>query len=175
MYKEYYGFVYLTTNKINGRRYIGQRYYDTKGKWKLYLGSGKILKDAIKKYGRDNFTVEILENCKTKEILNEKEKYWIKKYNAIFDDSFYNIALGGDGGDVIAGYSEERRNELKALHSKRSKEYVPSCENGFTAKLSKEQFNEIVDRLLKGDKDIALGLNLLSFFAIQYNIFGSIL
>ena len=50
-----------------------------KKKWKLYLGSGKILKDAIKKYGRDNFTVEILENCKTKELLNDREKYWIKK------------------------------------------------------------------------------------------------
>lgn len=157
MCKEYYGFIYLTTNKINGKRYIGQRYYDTKEKWKLYLGSGKILKDAIKKYGRDNFTVEILENCKTKEILNDREKYWIKKYNAIIDDSFYNIAMGGDGGDVTAGYSEERRNELKALHSKRSKEYVPSCENGFTAKLSKEQFNDILKMLLDGYYDIEIG------------------
>ena len=157
MKDEYYGFVYLTTNKINGKRYIGQRYYDTKEKWKLYLGSGKILKDAIKKYGRDNFTVEILENCKTKEILNEKEKYWIKKYNAIFDDSFYNIALGGDGGDVIAGYSEERRNELKALHSKRSKEYIPSCENSYSAKMSKEQFDDILKMLISGEYDIEIG------------------
>ena len=157
MNNEYYGFVYLTTNKINGKRYIGQRYYDTKEQWKLYLGSGKILKDAIKKYGRNNFTVEILENCKTKEILNNSEKYWIKKYNAISNDSFYNIAMGGDGGNVIAGYSEERRNELKALHSKRSKEYIPSCENSYSAKLSKEQFNDILKMLIDGyyDTDIS--------------------
>lgn len=157
MYKEYYGFVYLTTSKINGKRYIGQRYYDTKEQWKLYLGSGKILKDAIKKYGRNNFTVEILENCKTKEILNNSEKYWIKKYNAISNDSFYNIAMGGDGGNVIAGYSEERRNELKALHSKRSKEYIPSCDKSYVSKLSKEQFDDIFKMLLDGEYDIEIG------------------
>lgn len=162
MSKEYYGFVYLTTNKINGKRYIGQRYYDTKEKWKLYLGSGKILKDAIKKYGRDKFTVEILENCKTKESLNNREKYWIKKYNAITSDSFYNIAMGGDGGNVIAGYSEERRNELKALHSKRSKEYIPSCENSLMAKISKEQFDKIIEMMIDGlyDSEICDKLNI---------------
>ena len=162
MSKDYYGFVYLTTNKVNGKRYIGQRYYDTKEKWKLYLGSGKILKDAIKKYGRNNFTVKILENCKTKEILNDREKYWIKKYNAIVDDSFYNIAIGGDGGDVTAGYSEERRNELKALHSRRSKEYIPSCESSYSAKLSKKQFDDIFKMILDGyyDTDISEKYNI---------------
>ena len=170
MKENYYGFVYLTTNKINGKRYIGQRYYDTKEKWKLYLGSGKILKDAIKKYGRDNFTVEILENCKTKEILNDKEKYWIKKYNAVVDDSFYNIAIGGDGGDVTAGYSEERRNELKALHSRRSKEYIPSCECSYCAKLSKQQFDDILKMLLDGHYDIEISKK----HKINYNTISDI-
>lgn len=153
---EYYGFIYLTTNKINGKKYIGQRYYDTKEQWKSYLGSGNILKDAIKKYGKDNFTVEILENCETKELLDNREKYWIQKYNAIKDNTFYNIAIGGTGGNVIAGFSEERRNELKELHSKRSKEYIPSCENSYSAKLSKEQFNNILKMLIDGyyDTDI---------------------
>lgn len=157
MRKEYYGFIYLTTNKINGKRYIGQRYYDEKEKWKEYLGSGNLLRDAIKKYGRNNFTVEILENCKTKEALNKREKYWIKKYNAIIDRSFYNIATGGTGGNVIAGYSEERRNELKELHSVRAKEYIPKGHHGWTAKLSKEQFDDILIMLLQGEYDIEIG------------------
>ena len=35
-----YGFIYITTNHVNGRQYIGQKKYDKSGKWKKYLGSG---------------------------------------------------------------------------------------------------------------------------------------
>ena len=49
----YYGFVYITTNMINGKKYIGKRKYSTG--WEKYLGSGKYLKNALKKYGKYNF------------------------------------------------------------------------------------------------------------------------
>ena len=67
-----YGFVYITTNHVNGKQYIGQRKYDKQGKWKEYLGSGVVLSKAIKKYGLENFSKEIIENCETKEELNER-------------------------------------------------------------------------------------------------------
>jgi hypothetical protein len=48
--------IYCTTNKINGKKYIGSH-----NKRKLnYLGSGTDLKQAIKKYGKENFTRQIL-------------------------------------------------------------------------------------------------------------------
>ena len=52
-----YGFVYITTNLINGKRYIGRCKFDTTrpNAWKTYLGSGVALKLAVKKYGRQNF------------------------------------------------------------------------------------------------------------------------
>lgn len=50
-----YGFIYITTNHINVKRYIGQRKYDKNEKWKTYLGSGIILTRAIEKYGKENF------------------------------------------------------------------------------------------------------------------------
>ena len=53
-----HGFVYCTTNMINGKKYIGQRKFY--GNWKSYLGSGLLLTKAIKKYKRDNFTKEII-------------------------------------------------------------------------------------------------------------------
>jgi group I intron endonuclease len=87
--------IYKTTNSINGKFYIGK---DAKNK-KNYLGSGTILKQAIKKYGKSNFTKEILEVCNSLEHLAEREKYWITKLNAI--ETGYNIAEGGIGGDTI--------------------------------------------------------------------------
>ena len=107
-----YGFVYITTNHVNGKQYIGQRKYDKQGKWKEYLGSGIILSRAIEKYGLENFSKEIIEECKTKKILNDREIYWINYYNAVESDNFYNIASGGDGGNTIAGYTDDQRNLL---------------------------------------------------------------
>lgn len=90
--------IYKTTNLINGKQYIGQQIiYDKK-----YLGSGKLLIRAIKKYGKQSFRKEILENCIniSQKELDDKEKYWIEKYDAVDDKNFYNLSLGGLGGCV---------------------------------------------------------------------------
>ena len=65
--------IYKTTNLINGKFYIGQ---DSKND-PLYLGSGKLLHKAIKKYGIGNFRKDILEHCVSKRELNEREIFWI--------------------------------------------------------------------------------------------------
>ena len=70
---DYFGFVYLITNKLNSRRYIGRKYFwsfrKPKGKkrkvksesdWKKYYGSCPELKEDIDKYGRENFSRTIL-------------------------------------------------------------------------------------------------------------------
>jgi hypothetical protein len=88
-------FIYKTTNTINGKQYIGLcTREDDK-----YLGSGKLLKQAIKKYGKDNFNREIIEECDDFEYLCEREIYWIEYYNAVENDNFYNLSYGGNGGD----------------------------------------------------------------------------
>lgn len=109
--KEYYGFIYITTNHVNNKKYIGKKKYDKKSAWKSYLGSGIILKKAIEKYGRENFSKEIIEECYSKEELNEREIYWINYYNAVKSEDFYNISSGGDGGNNFAGYNKEQRKE----------------------------------------------------------------
>jgi len=86
--------VYITTNITNGKKYIGK---DVANK-KYYLGSGKALKLAITKYGKQNFIKEILAEVDTHEELIEMEKYYINYYNACNSTLFYNIAQGGLGG-----------------------------------------------------------------------------
>ena len=89
--------IYKTTNLVNGKFYIGKQ--ATATKW--YLGSGTALKAAIKKYGRENFKKEVLEEVSTLDELAEREKYWIEKYNAL--EEGYNIAEGGNGGMTFGG------------------------------------------------------------------------
>ena len=69
-----YGYIYKTTNLINGKIYVGQK-KSIKFLGNKYLGSGKLLKKAVLKYGLDAFTVELLEVCDTKEQLNRQERY----------------------------------------------------------------------------------------------------
>lgn len=86
--------IYKTTNLINGKFYIGK---DAKNR-NSYLGSGKILKQAIEKYGIENFKKEILEVCSSLEELDERERFWIRELNAI--EEGYNLTDGGTGGDT---------------------------------------------------------------------------
>jgi hypothetical protein len=72
-----YGFVYLTTCKINNKKYIGMCSHEKLDKEK-YLGSGKYLKNAIKRYGKDNFIREILEECTTREELEKADRKSLK-------------------------------------------------------------------------------------------------
>lgn len=93
-----YGYIYKTINLVNGKIYIGQKHSD-KFLGNEYLGSGLLLKRAIKKYGKENFNVELLEECNSKILLNEREIYWIDYY-AKCSDCCYNLSKGGQGGNL---------------------------------------------------------------------------
>ena len=106
-------FIYLTTNLVNGKRYIGQ--HTTNNLQDGYLGSGVLILKAIEKYGAENFQREILCYCETQEELDQKEAEFIQAYNAIEDESFYNLREGGLGGDCWKSYRAWReRNPEKA-------------------------------------------------------------
>lgn len=94
MNKKYY-LVYKTTNLVNGKIYIGK--HETDNLDDGYLGSGKILRKAIEKYGEQNFKREILFECSTREEMNAKEAELVNE-EFLKRDDIYNIKLGGDGG-----------------------------------------------------------------------------
>lgn len=100
-----FGYIYKTTNLINGKIYIGQK----KGPEFCpdYKGSGKVLWNAINKYGWDNFKVEFLIPCFDQEELNEEERFLIEWFNSRDRNIGYNIAEGGTWGDVSQGMTPE--------------------------------------------------------------------
>ena len=116
---EPYGFIYCTTNLVNGRKYIGQHKYCGKID-KYYLGSGVALANAIKKYGRENFKREIICECFSLEELNEKEVYYINLYDAINNPDYYNIAQGGNGGFGNFWWQTATEEQIKKANEKRS-------------------------------------------------------
>lgn len=111
-------YIYLTTNTINGMQYIGKHYGELDDS---YLGSGKILKLAINKYGKENFTKSILYISNNDEENCEKEKYYISLYKATTSPLFYNIHEGGSGGNTTIGYTEEEKAALKEKLSELNK------------------------------------------------------
>lgn len=88
--------IYKITNNINGKIYIGQsnniqrRFLEHKNRG----ATSRILVDiAIQKYGKENFSFEVIEEC-TIEQLNQKEMYWISYFNSV--ENGYNCSVGGD-------------------------------------------------------------------------------
>lgn len=108
-------YIYKTTNMINGKFYFGKSELNSDEN-KEYLGSGILLKKAIKKYGVENFKKEIIEdniNCIVQ--LNELEKYYISNN---FNNDCYNLAEGGEGGNLIKYYALEKLKQFKENMSK---------------------------------------------------------
>ena len=92
-----YGYIYKTTNSINGKIYIGKHKSDEFDP--LYKGSGSYLWRAINKYGWNNFYVEMLCPCFSLEELNSEEIFLIDYFNSRDHQLGYNLMKGGDGGD----------------------------------------------------------------------------
>ena len=87
----FYG-IYKVTNKVNGKMYIGQHITDDLDDG--YLGSGAIMKKALKKYGEDAFTKEWLEFAENAEELNYLERMYVDEEWLERPDT-YNLVLGG--------------------------------------------------------------------------------
>ena len=146
--------IYKITNIINNRFYVGKS-VNIYERWKEHIrdslcseekwnankrGEQTPLHKAIRKYGPEAFTLKIIEQC-TEEKLNEREKYWIKFFDAFESKYGYNCTLGGDGyscgGGEKAPSSILTQKEVdiikqllkKGYTAKQIQEYVPKASN----------------------------------------------
>jgi group I intron endonuclease len=119
--KNAYGFIYITTNLINRKKYIGQKKFENgshMNRWVNYLGSGVLLKRAISKYEEKNFVRDIIAIAYNKEELDYLEIDFIKCHNAAENENYYNISDGGHTGNPYAGKTEDELLKIKAKQSK---------------------------------------------------------
>jgi len=104
-----YGFIYITSNMINGKQYIGQRRF--KNNWQDYLGSGVLLKEQLRKYGKENFTRKIIAIAYSRKELNDLEVEFIKNHSAVNSGDYYNLSSGGGGGTYNVKDNEFKKRQ----------------------------------------------------------------
>ena len=163
-----YGYIYKITNKLNGKIYIGKREKSVFDE--SYWGSGKYITNAINKYGKENFSREIITWEDSKAKLCEKETFYIAKYNATDLRIGYNIAKNGFGGGfphteewkkAHSGpgngryhkeVSQETRDKISKANKgkKRSEEFKKRVSETQKGRAKPEGFGDKVSRVHKG-------------------------
>ena len=130
--------VYKITNIVDGKIYIGITKQCVMARWYKHCseskyGSTTYLHNAIRKYDKSNFVIEIVETISNEtdyDQLKEREIYWISYFNSDDRNIGYNLTTGGDGcfGRVL---SEDTKNKIRDSHMglKHSEETIEKFRN----------------------------------------------
>lgn len=157
-----YGYIYKTINMIDEKVYIGKHTNEYVRKNNCidpkYFGSGKVITNAIAKYGVDKFKCEILEWCDSLENLNNREKYWINYYMTNYPTTCYNLAEGGSGGNNLKYKTEKEKLEIFDRIRKSINAYyqTDAFKNARKELLDKPEYHQ---RLSAGIKDARANTN----------------
>ena len=134
-------YIYVITNQINGKQYVGKTLLTIQDRWKTHVyDSTKLntqnrpLYKAFHKYGVDNFQIEELEECSAEESSN-KEMFWIKKLDTYHNG--YNATLGGDSKHYY-NYSEIAAKYLELQNIKETAEFF-NCDSSTIKTACKDQ------------------------------------
>ena len=149
-------FIYVTTNKVNGMKYLGLRSSDTLDD--SYLGSGKYLKRAVKKYGCSNFVREITHLVDSREELYGLEAVLITQ-EIIDSPNWYNQCGGGKGPAnlIVSEETKEKhrknmRGNRNFLGHKHTEETKLKISNGVKTSPKYRRAQSKVSESLKGNK-----------------------
>lgn len=129
-----YHFIYKTTNTINDKFYIGM--HSTSNLEDGYIGSGKYLWNAIRKYGRENFLFEILEWYDDKESLKNREIELVNE-DLLLEPKCMNIRLGGGGIQKGSKLSEETKLKISRNSGSHRQEVRDKISNSCKGKAGK--------------------------------------
>lgn len=146
--KEKYGYVYKITNCINGKLYIGIHKHRGPDLDTRYWAGGILINEAFRKYGKSNFSREIIEWCYSKEELNSREEYWIKEFDTRNLEIGYNLAAGGfhNGGNQLG---HKTTQETRQKISIANKGHIASDEARYNLSISHTGLKQSVETIEK--------------------------
>jgi len=148
--------IYKITNKINGKFYIGK--HQTNDLHDDYMGSGKLIKSAIEKYGVENFKKEILYVFDNENDMNDKESELVTE-EFVKDNNNYNLCPGGNGGWGYINLNEDLRIAKNRLARKRAdvviKEKYGVDNYTKTEQYKKYMSNKIKEQLASGERTVS--------------------
>ncbi len=104
--------IYKLENKINGKIYVGQTQREISQRLATHLHAKTYIGNVLKKYGLQSFTISIIDYADDKNVLTEKEIFWIKTLKCKFPDG-YNLT---DGGEGLFNPSEVTKQRLRLSH-----------------------------------------------------------
>lgn len=119
-----YGFIYMTRNNVTGKIYIGKHkrtmnIEDINDSW--FLGTGKGLNKAIRKYGEDSFSRTIIYECSSQDHLDYMENIFTGLYEDTEDSIFYDLIRMNMSKSRYAPMTEKaRKNIAREIHSNRA-------------------------------------------------------
>ena len=150
------GTIYLIRNTVNDKCYIGQTTQELDKRARDHLsGIGNFcLADAVKKYGRESFEVESIEEGITQGALSEREIYWIAKYGTLSPGG-YNLTEGGEGfiptAETRANLSKAKRGQNHPFYGKHhSQEHRRKISEGNKGKVVNQESRQKMSQAKKG-------------------------
>ena len=121
--------IYAIYNDINGKIYVGQTRQGYKKRFKQHLDKSsecRAMKNAVLKYGKNAFHIELLDIAESQEEANNLEKMWIRALKSYIPQNGYNLSMGGKIGDfnaeVLKRMSESHRGEKNFFYGKHHSE-----------------------------------------------------
>lgn len=111
------GTIYKIENTLNGNVYIGKTIHTIEIRLKQHIRDAfnnnkkrSVLGRAIRKYGKDKFTIQVIVEKVPKLFLNSFERYWIYYHNSFKGKNGYNSTEGGDGPTGLASWNKGKTN-----------------------------------------------------------------
>lgn len=169
--------IYKITNLVNGKIYVGytkrsleERFHEH-AKCENHKSRCMPIAMAIKKYGYQNFKIELLEESDDDKYIHfERERHWIKILNAQDSKVGYNIADGGDGGDTLSRHpfldeikmkmSNSQKHRKRRPVSEETKKKLSESHKGKPGYIPTEEERKLMSERMKGEKNPNFGTHL---------------
>lgn len=141
--------IYLFTNKINNKQYVGLTTRTLEARTQEHLRSNHtVIGKALDKYGFENFDLEVIDSAETIDELNDLEIHYIDKLNTMTPNG-YNLCIGGG---TTTGYTHSEEARRRMSETKKNKGSMVGEKNHFYGKSHTDETKKAISEIHKGRK-----------------------